>query len=50
MIEVTQEMVDAYGKAWASTPEGQPGDRTRAGLKAALAVLEKDSWPELHED
>lgn len=33
---VTDDMVKAYQKAWHETPQGAPGDRTRAGLKAAL--------------
>ena len=36
-IEITQEMVDAYRDAWDKTLVRLPGDRTRAGLKAALA-------------
>lgn len=40
-IEPTQEMVDAFQTAWLTTPEGAPGDRTRAGLRAALKVLQE---------
>jgi hypothetical protein len=36
--DVTQEMVDAFHTAWAATHPGLPGDRTRAGLDAALDV------------
>lgn len=37
-MRVTDEMVQAFGEAWAATPEGAPGDRRRAGLEAALAA------------
>lgn len=39
MIEPTNEMVQAYHDAWHTTPQGAPGDRTRAGLRAALNLL-----------
>lgn len=35
-IQVTDEMVKRYQDAWHNTPAGAPGDRTRAGLQAAL--------------
>lgn len=35
-MKITDEMIKAYGKAWHATPKGAPGDRTRAGLTAAL--------------
>jgi hypothetical protein len=34
--EITDEMVAVFQKAWHATPKGEPGDRTRAGLDAAL--------------
>lgn len=44
-IEPTSEMIRAYGDAWRSTPPGAPGDRTRAGLRAALKAM-TDGWNE----
>lgn len=41
-IEVTQEMVQAYHDAWHRTPQGAPGDRTRAGLTAVLEIVVRD--------
>jgi len=37
-LPVTDAMVDAFGNAWEDTPEGEPGARRRAGLRAALAA------------
>jgi len=39
-VNVPDEMVTAYQEAWHATPQGRPGDRTRAGLKAALSLLD----------
>jgi hypothetical protein len=36
---VTDEMIEAYDVAWKATPQGEPGDRRRAGILAALAVM-----------
>lgn len=49
MDDVTQEMVDAFQTAWASTPQGEPGARTRAGLDAALDVIAAKRNNELAE-
>lgn len=46
---VTQEMMDAFGAAWASTPKGAPGDRTRAGLNALLDVIAYERNKELSQ-
>ena len=35
-LEVTNAMVKMFQAAWEATPKGQPGDRTRAGLRAVL--------------
>lgn len=40
--EVSDEMVAAFKTAWHATPEGKPGDRTRAGLQAAMAWTEQE--------
>lgn len=42
-LEVTPEGVAAYQKAWHATPQGEPGDRTRAGLEAFLAHVRGES-------
>lgn len=47
MDDVTREMVDAFQTAWASTPQGEPGARTSAGLGAALNVYAADRNSEL---
>jgi hypothetical protein len=36
---ITDEMVEAFGRAWHATPAGEPGARRRAGLAAALEVF-----------
>lgn len=46
---VTREMVDAFGMAWASTPKGEPGARTRAGLNAVLDFIENERNKELSQ-
>jgi hypothetical protein len=42
MIKVTQKMVQAYHDAWHTTPQGAPGDRTKAGLEAVLEIIDRD--------
>lgn len=37
-IQVTDEMIEAFGVAWESTPAGESGARRRAGLAAALTL------------
>jgi hypothetical protein len=39
MIEVTDEMIEAYGKAWESTAPDEPGARRRAGLEAVFDIV-----------
>jgi hypothetical protein len=50
MIEVTQEMIEAFGEAWeradyaqkAVTAPKRPGNRRRAGIRAVLDIVERD--------
>lgn len=52
-MEVTDEMIEAYGKAWHAADERNPlvkGERRRAGLEAVLALInapvqEAEKWP-----
>jgi len=39
-MKVTEQMIVAFGEAWHASPEGEPGDRRRAGLQAVLALLD----------
>jgi hypothetical protein len=45
--------VEAFGEAWAATPEGVPGDRRRAGLLAAAPFMQglsdRPEWSEVVE-
>jgi hypothetical protein len=42
-MEITDEMVAAFAKAWRETPQGRPGDRTRAGLAAVVDGVDEDT-------
>lgn len=41
-MEVTDELIDLFGKVWDKTSHTFPGDRRRAALRAVFAELEKD--------
>lgn len=47
---VTDEMIDAYDVAWKATPAGKPGDRRRAGILAALAVMSESEGKQTVEE
>lgn len=40
IVEPTEAEVGAFKRAWESTPAGEPGARTRAGLRAAREARE----------
>jgi len=42
----TADLVRIFGDAWHATPEGAPGDRRRAGLRAVIDAIE----PLIRED
>lgn len=41
MADVPERWVQMFGEGWHSVPEGQPGDRRRAGLALVLADLRR---------
>lgn len=47
IIKVPATMVDSFRHGWHTTPAGEPGDRTRAGLLAALNALTPEAQREL---
>jgi hypothetical protein len=40
--DIKPEWLDAFAEGWHSVPEGEPGDRRRAGLAAVLPLIYND--------
>ena len=38
-IKIRREWLDVFSEGWHSVPEGEPGDRRRAGLAAVLPLI-----------
>lgn len=48
--EVRDEWIEAFGVGWHSVPEGEPGDRRRAGLAAVVPLIRADIKQEGRSD